>query len=51
MGSVGKLGLVPFPDAVTGGKGVFHKIFCLWTGDVAFFRYNEELEEGRGQSL
>ena len=30
-------------------KGVYHKVYCLRRGDVAFFRDNEQLGEGRIQ--
>ena len=37
-------------ELFAGEKGHFHSIFCLPRGDVAFFRNNEQLGEGRRQN-
>ena len=34
-------------ELFAGEKGEFHSIYFLWRGDVAFFRNNERLGEGR----
>lgn len=36
-------------ELFAGEKGEFHSIYCLRRGDVAFFRNNEQLGEGRRQ--
>jgi len=36
-------------ELFAGKKGVYHKVYCLRRGDVAFFRDNEQLGEGKRQ--
>ena len=34
-------------DLFANGKGMFHKVYCLRRGDVAFFKGNEQLVASR----